>query len=47
MHRDAMNVLEDLSMERVQGHAGSIHEWGKMYISWLASFSVLTQITRS
>lgn len=42
-----MNVLEDLSVKEVQCRAGYMHEWGKMYIYWLASFSVLTQITWS
>ena len=47
MHGHAMNVLEDLSVELVQGHSGYMYAWDKLYFCWLASFSVLTEITKS
>lgn len=47
MHGHAMNVLEDVSVELVQGHSGYIYTWDKLCFCWLASFSVLTEITKS
>lgn len=46
MHGHAMNVLEDLSVELVQGHSGYVYTWDKLCFCWLASFSVLTEITK-
>jgi len=42
-----MNVLENLSVELVQGHSGYMCAWDKLSFCWLTSFSVLTELTKS
>lgn len=45
MHGHEMNMLEDQSMELVQGHSGYMYAWDELHFCWLDSFSLLSEIT--